>query len=252
MNIMKKTLSLLIVALGILLAAACENEPRQVVSYITTPEMTAKISEGLQGDYTGKLVVMMDDTTSYIMHNADGTWVRQMYVDSIPAFTYTVSALTKGGGAATTHVTLPNFPICWLARSVSNSELREALKNHPDASLELDYELHGEAYAPESHKGFLIAKSLPLELDVTLAGTKHKLALEFNNVLDLAITADEPDSWRIPYIQLNVSKVLLDGELLEAFDDAWTAAPSPTFLINLQGVKEGTTPPDETTVVVKK
>lgn len=84
----------------------------------------------------------------------------------------------------------------------------------------------------------------PLDLDVTLARTTHKLTLVFKDVLDLVITADEPDSWRIPYIQLNVSKVLLDGELLEVFDDAWTAAPSPTFLINLQGVKNGTTPPD--------
>lgn len=252
MNIMKKTLSLLIVALGMILAAACENEPRQVVSYITTPKMTAKVSEGLQGTYTGKLLVVMDDTTSHIMHNAEGTWERKSYVDSIPDFTYTVSALTKGDGAATAHVTLPNFPIHWLARSVSNRELREALKNQPDAAIELDYELHGEAYAPESHKGFLNAKSLPLELDVTLAGTPHKLTLEFNDVLDLAITADEPDSWRISYIQMNVSKVLLDGETLEVFDDAWTTAPSPAFLINLQGVKAGTTPADGTTVIVKK
>lgn len=249
---MKKTLSILIVALGIILAVACDNEPHQVQSYITSPEMMAKVSEGLQGTYTGKLIVVMDDTTSHIMHNADGTWERKAYVDSIPAFTYTVSALSKGDGAATAHVTLPNFPIRWLARSVSNSELREALKNHADASLELDYELHGEAYAPESHKGYLRAKSLPHELDVTLAGTTHKLTLEFHDVLDLVITADEPDSWRISYIQLNVSKVFLDGELLEAFDDAWTAAPSPTFLIKLQGVKEGTNPADETTVVVKK
>lgn len=48
------------------------------------------------------------------------------------------------------HVTLPNFHIRWLARSVSNRELREALKNYPDATLELDYELHGEAYAPKA------------------------------------------------------------------------------------------------------
>lgn len=252
MNVMKKTLSLLIVALGILLAAACENEPRQVVSYITTPEMTAKVSEGLQGTYTGKLLVVMDDTTSHIMHNADGTWERKAYVDSIPAFTYTVSALTKGDGAATAHVTLPNFPIRWLARSVSNRELREALKDHPDASLSIDYELRGETYMPESHKGYLRAKSLPLELGVTLAGTKHKLTLEFNDVLDLAITADDPDSWHISYIQMDVSKVLLDGEIFEVFDDAWTAAPSPTFLINLQGVKADTTPADKATVIVKK
>lgn len=268
MNIMKKTLSILIAALGMILAAACENEPHQVQSYITSPAMMAKISEGLQGKYTGKLLVVMDDTTSHIMHNAEGTWERKAYVDSIPAFTYSVSALTKtslqsglplqseraGGeaGAATAHVTIPHFPIRWLARSVSNSELRKALKDHPDATLELDYELHGETYVPESHKGYLRAKSLPLDLDVTLAGTTHKLTLEFKDVLDLVITADDSDSWRISYIQMDVSKVLLDGEILEVFDDAWTAAPSPTFLINLQGVKEGTTPADETTVIQKK
>lgn len=237
MNIMKKTLSILIVALGMILAAACENEPHQVQSYITSPAVMAKISEGLQGTYTGKLLVVMDDTTSHIMHNAEGTWERKAYVDTIPAFTYSVSALTKGDGAATAHVTLPHFPIRWLARSVSNRELRKALKDHPDATLELDYELHGEAYVPESHKGYLRAKSLPLNLDVPLAGTPHKLTLEFKDVLDLIITADEPDSWRISYIQMDVSKVLLDGEILEVFDDAWTAGPSPTFLINLQGVK---------------
>lgn len=237
MNLMKKTLSLLIIALGVLLAAACENEPHQAPSYITSAEMKAKISEGLQGTYTGKLIVVMDDTTSHVKHNADGTWIRQSYVDSIPAFTYSVSALTMGDAPATAHVTLPNFPIRWLARSVSNRELREALKDYPDATLELDYELHGEAYAPNSHTGYLQAKSLPLDLDVTLAGTKHKLTLEFHDVLDLAITADEPGSWRISFIQMDVSKVLLDGETLEVFDDAWTPAPSPAFLINLQGEK---------------
>lgn len=246
MSIMKNLLSILIIALGMFLAAACENEPHQVVSYITSPEMTAKISEGLQGTYTGKLVVVMDDTTSHVMHNADGTWVRQSYVDSIPAFTYTVSALTKGDGAPTAHVTLPHFPIRWLARSVSNRELSEALKDCPDASLSLDYELHGEIYMPESHKGYLRAKSLPLEVDVTLAGTTHRLTLEFHDALDLAITADEPDSWRISYIQLDVSRVLFDGELLEVFDDAWSTEPSPAFLIHLEGAKDGSAPTDET------
>ena len=96
MNLMKKTLSLLIIALGVLLAAACENEPHQAPSYITSAEMKAKISEGLQGTYTGKLIVETDDTTSHVMHNTDGTWVRQSWVDSIPAFTYTASALTTG------------------------------------------------------------------------------------------------------------------------------------------------------------
>lgn len=238
MILMKKTLSLLIITLGMLFTAACENEPHQVQYYITSPEMTAKISESLQGTYTGKLIVVMDDTTSHIQNNADGTWVRQPYVDSIPSFTYTVSALVKGDGAPTAHVTLPNFPIRWLARSVSNRELREVLKDYSDASLELDYELRGETYMPESHKGYLRAKSHPLELDVTLAGTTHKLTLEFKDILNLAITADDPESWCISYIQMSVSKVLLDGELLEVFDDAWTTALSPTFLIHLQGVKK--------------
>lgn len=100
---MKKTLSLLIIALGLLLADACENEPHQEPSYITT------------------------------------------------LVTYTASALSTGEDPATAHVTLPNFPIRWLARSVSNREICEAL---------------------------------------------------------------------------------------EIFDDAWTAVPSPTFLISLQGKKQ--------------
>lgn len=237
MNIMKSLLSLFVIALGMLLAVACENEPRHISTYITSPEVMAKVSEGLQGTYTGKLIVVMDDTTSHIMHNADGTWVRQPFVDSVPNFTYTVSPLLKGNGSATAHVVLPNFPIRWLARSISNREIREALKESSVLPLELDYELRGETYAPNSHNGYLRAKSLPLEFDVSLAGKPHSLTLEFHDVMDLAITADAPDSWRVSVVQMNVSKVLLDGEILEIFDNAWTDAPSPTFFISLRGNK---------------
>lgn len=238
MKVMKKLAFFTLITLGMLLAAACENEPHLVVSYITSPAMKAKISEELQGTYSGKLIVVMDDTTSHVMHNEAGTWERKAYVDSLLDFKYMVSPLSAGEGPATTHVTLTNFPIRWLARSVSNHELREALKNHADVPLELDFELHGETYNPESHNGYLRAKSLPLELDVTLAGSSHKLKLEFGQIFDFIISADDPTSWSIPFVQMEVSKVILDGVTLEVFDDAWTSTPSPLFLFKLTGKKE--------------
>lgn len=234
---MKKPLSLLFIALALLLTAACDNEPHQVLSYITTAEMKAKISNGLQGTYTGKLLVVMDDTTSHIMKNEDGTWERKAYCDSVPSFIYTVSPFTTAESPATAHVTLQNFPIRWLARAVSNRELREVLKDCPDTPLELDYELHGETYAPDSHNGYLRAKPHSLDLNLTLAGTTHKLTVEFDTPVSLLISADNPNSWQISYIQMEIRKVLLDSETLEVFDDAWTNAPSPSFLINLEGEK---------------
>lgn len=234
---MKKLLSLLLIAPGMILTTACNNEPHLAPSYITSPAIKAKISKGLQGDYVGKLIVVMDDTTTHVMQNEAGTWKRQAYRDSVVNFTYSASPLTTGNSPATTHVTLHDFPIRWLARSVSDKVLREALKDYPDVPLEIDYELHGEVYMPESHNGYLRAKALPLHLDVNLGGATHKLTVEFRMVFDLSISADDPNSWRIPIIQTQVSKVLIDGKEIEVFDDAWTNAPSPSFFIHLLGEK---------------
>lgn len=234
---MKKALSLLFIALGILLSAACENEPHQVVSYITSPEVAAKISQGLQGDYSGKLLVIMDDTTSHIMHNEAGTWERRAYRDSVRNFKYSVTPLNVNSSPATAHITLSNFPICWLSRAVSNAELRTALKDYPNVPLELELTLHGEMYNPDSHEGYLRVNPLPLELDITLAGTSHKLTIEFDKCTHYTINADDSSSWPIAQVQMEVAKLLIDDELLEEFDVAWTTTPSPEFLIHLRGEK---------------
>lgn len=228
---MKKALFLLLVALGMLLNTACENEPHKVITYITTPEVQAKIYGGLAGTYSGKLIVVMEDTAKHVIKNEEGTWVKQAMRDSVPNYTYIVEGLNRQ------RITLEKFPFKWLSRVVSDAELREALKTCPDTPLTIDYELHGDPLAPNSHQGTLSYTTHPVSFDVVLAGTTHRVTVEFTNSLRSLIDADDPENWRIGSLQMEVSKVLVDGELIESFDDAWTKLPTPLFLIHLWGEK---------------
>ncbi len=201
--------------LAVLLLAACEHEPVQKVYYIQMSKVQQELSNGMKGDYEGRLRVIMSDTAKHQRVDEEGVWERRALRDSVLSFPYVV------GGYTAPFVTIPDFPVSWVSRVVCDPELKEALRTQPNISLTLGYQIrHDFGDDVKSKKGRIILGPSPVTFYVNLGGSRRLVTLHFSNSnVTYEIQADDESTWNLNHIRLSLIDVIIDGKRLGEFDD---------------------------------
>ena len=215
----------------LLCLTACEHEPMQKVYYIQLQQVQQKLCDSIRGHYEGRLMVIMSDTARHQREDEEGIWERKARRDSILAFPYMV------GGYGSPFITIPDFPISWVSNTVSDPELKEALRTQPNIGLTLAYQIrHDFGDDIKSRKGRLILSTTPVTFYINHAGARRLVNLRFSNSsVEYKIDADDESTWNINHIRLSLRNMKIEGEKADIFDDFYTPA---RFEVFIDGVKK--------------
>lgn len=218
----------------ILLLSACDNEPVQKVYYIQMQQVQQDMCNGMKGNYEGKLCVIMMDSAKHEREDEEGVWKRKTKVDSVLAFPYIV------GGYSNPFITIPDFPISWLSNTVSNPELKEALRTQHNISLTLAYQIHhDDSNDLKSKKGKLILFPAPTSIYLTFGGSRHLVTLNFSNGSEwYPIFADDESGWNVSHIRLSLLTIKIDGKVEESINDIHNPALFEVFVDGGKKIKE--------------
>lgn len=214
---------------------SCDNEPVQKVHYIDLQKVQVDLCNGVKGEYEGQLVVIMSDTAKHQREDEEGVWVRKALRDTIVNFPYMV------GGYGNPFITIPDFPISWLTNTVSNPELKEALRTQPNISLTLAYQIKHDHLSPDikSKTGRITLFPSPVALYISFGGSRHLVTLNFsNNSESYPIQADDASTWNINHIRLSLQNVRIDGKTEENLGDWDNRARFEVFIDGKKNAKE--------------
>ena len=219
------------VFLALLLLTACENEPVQKVYYIQTPQVLRKLGDSMMGHYEGRLMVVMLDTAKHQRVDEEGVWERKARRDSILNFPYMV------GGYSSPFITIPDFPVSWVANAVTDPELKEALRMQPNIGITLGYQIrHDFGDDIKSKKGRVILGTSPVTFYINYGGSRRLVNLYFsNNSESYEIDAGDESTWRINHIRLSLRNINIDGKRVGELDDFDNPA---LFEVFIDGVKK--------------
>ena len=217
--------------LALLLLTACENEPVQKVYYIQTPQVLQKLGDSIMGHYEGRLMVVMLDTAKHQRVDEEGVWERKARRDSILNFPYMV------GGYSSPFITIPDFPVSWVANAVCDPELKEALRMQPNIGITLGYQIrHDFSDDIKSKKGRVILGTSPVTFYINYGGSRRLVNLYFsNNSESYEIDAGDESTWRINHIRLSLRNINIDGKRVDELDDFDNPA---LFEVFIDGVKK--------------
>lgn len=231
MNCKRFSLHAIGLFLVLLLLTACESEPVQKVYYIQTPQVLQKLGDSIMGHYEGRLMVVMLDTAKHQRVDEEGLWERKARRDSILNFPYMV------GGYSRPFITIPDFPVSWVANAVCDPELKEALRMQPNTGITLGYQIrHDFGDDIKSKKGRVILGTSPVTFYINYGGSRRLVNLYFsNNSESYEIDAGDESTWRINHIRLSLRNINIDGKRVGELDDFDNPA---LFEVFIDGVKK--------------
>lgn len=215
---MKQKILLIFAFAGALVMQSCHKDPYFTYGYIRTEEVQKKLCDGISGSYTGRLIILMQDTAMHATKNEDGNWTRKSVREEIKAFQYTI------GGYGNQNVFLQQFPIGWLGRVVSDKALAAALSKVEPRDIVASYAIHGYE-SLQDHTGEIRYTFAPVSLTLDYGGTTHLVTIHIKADMTYLIDADNPSSWSHLGMQFEVEQIDVDGKKNEFFTDGWDNSP---------------------------
>lgn len=210
---MKKGMFFVLLAI-MAIVCSCDREPIYRYSYIKQHGLDKVMADSIAGTYEGKLRVVMFDGSEEKFQDENGTWVRTADVDSILNYKYTA------GGFSDRRISLPDFPVSWVANCIKDKDQKEALRKLPNTTLQIDYDIKGDQ-SQRIHMGYISFKVHPVELSFEMNGEEHVAELFFNDNSVWALDADDKDTWIMPNLGIDLTQLRIDGKVTYFFNDQW-------------------------------
>lgn len=216
---------LLVAALTTALLSSCHSDsPRWTNAYYHNEDNLRSICDSLAGTYDmTKVAILRCDTAGQETHLKANDW-QALLPDTTTRLQYIV------GGYEDQRITIPNFPVSFIAPCITDTALARAVAAVPCQNLLIAYTPRGEVRDEDTTEGTLPLSIQPLSLTLNVGGKQQVVELSFESDMVIGIDAANPSTLQVFTLQFSLTQVKVIGGQSQRFDSTWEDGPSISFL----------------------